>query len=269
MRDLYRAWCYNVPFDNMLKLIAHAGDPTETLPGTTAEDFLQSWLDHGAGGTCWASSNALFTVAQQADFQVSRATASMGDLGMPTHGTVIVHLDGEDWILDSSILTVDPLPLARETVHVHPGPLHPVEIEWHDGSFVLWFEAATQRSQFPCRVLTWDVEESVFAKRYEVSRTGGPFNQRLFVRRNFPGRLVMLIGNKRWERTMEGETERVLAADEVVSELTGSLGFSSSVVDRWVDTGGLKAAMEPPTTAPEPNNLERVAPSRRAGVTNP
>ncbi|HVT11463.1 MAG TPA: hypothetical protein VHE55_04285 [Fimbriimonadaceae bacterium] len=175
MRRLYREWCIKVPFDNIRKLIAHLEGGAEPLPGTDADDFLESWLEHGTGGTCWPASNGLYEVARAAGFEGFRATASMWDRGVPTHGTVIVRVDGKDWVIDSSILTMNPFPLQKDSVYVHPGPMHPVEVEWDEGSFVFWFEAANFATQFPWRLLKRHVEHGVYAERYEVSRTTGPF----------------------------------------------------------------------------------------------
>jgi len=263
LRALYRAWCLSVPFDNIRKLIAHASGGQDALPGTDAQDFLENWLEHGTGGTCWPSSNALHAVAEAAGFCASRASAAMWDAGAPTHGTVIVSVDGRDWAIDSSILTINPIPLVENAIHIQPGPLHPVEAEWFEGTFVFWFEAPNFSSMFPCRLLNRHVEHEFYAGRYEWSRTNGPFNARLFVRRNFPGRLVMLIGNTKWERTAEGQTESQLTADELVAELTGRHGYSREIVDRWIGAGGLDAAMAPPASRPDPPALTRVAPSMR------
>jgi len=263
LRNLYRAWCLNVPFDNIRKLIAHASRKGEILPGTDSRDFLETWLQHGTGGTCWPSSNALFAVARTAGFQASRSSASMWDVGVPTHGTVIVNTDGKDWAIDSSILTLDPIPLVENATHIQPGPLHPVEVEWFEDTFMFWFEAANFSTMFPCRLLTRHVEHEFYADRYEWSRENGPFNQRLYVRRNFPDRLIVLVGNTKWERSAEGQTESQLSADELVAELTGRHGYSCEIIDRWIGAGGLDAAMTPPANWPDPPALTRVPPSKR------
>jgi N-hydroxyarylamine O-acetyltransferase len=263
LRDLYRAWCYSVPFDNMRKLIAHSVGAEQQLPGTDASDFFHHWLNHGTGGTCWASSNALFALAHAVGFEVFRSTASMWDRGEATHGTVIARIDNRDWLIDSSILTVNPLPLVESTTFQQPGPLHPVEVEWDSETFVFWFEAVNHSVQFPCRLLSRHVEHQVYAARYEATRTSGPFNERLFIRRNAPGRLIMLIGNMRWERTTDRQTERVLTERELLNELTIRLGYSEEVVKRWAECGGLEAAMTPPSLQPDAPPLARLSPSLR------
>ena len=42
------------------------------LPGTHAIDFFEQWLDHGTGGTCWSSSNALYMLLTALGFTARR-----------------------------------------------------------------------------------------------------------------------------------------------------------------------------------------------------
>ena len=78
---LYGAWCRKVPFDNVRKLIALRTGDAGPLPGGDATDFLENFLEHGTGGTCWSSSNALFELATAFGFRARRISGSMRDLG--------------------------------------------------------------------------------------------------------------------------------------------------------------------------------------------
>jgi hypothetical protein len=95
--------------------------------GNPAEDFFTAWLEHGTGGTCWPSSNALFALLEALGFEARRVAGSMYDLGVRNHGSVKVRLGGRDWLFDSSMLTIEPLPLG-DGVLVHGNPVVPVEI---------------------------------------------------------------------------------------------------------------------------------------------
>src|SRR5262245_20524864 len=101
LQQLYRAWCQRVPFDNILKMIhVHSGNPAP-LPGSTAEDFLQSWLKLKTGGTCWSSANAFYTLLVSLGFEASLGVGTMlaaPDLP-PNHGTVIVTLEGAVYLV--------------------------------------------------------------------------------------------------------------------------------------------------------------------------
>ncbi|HVT11462.1 MAG TPA: hypothetical protein VHE55_04280 [Fimbriimonadaceae bacterium] len=72
----------------------------------------------------------------------------------------------------------------------------------------------------------------------------------------------MLVGNKKWERTLGGQTEKLLSEQELVEELTSRHGYSRDVVDLWIAAGGLAAAMKQPEPQEAPP-LARVAPSKR------
>ena len=77
LRAVYAAWCEAVSFDNVLKLI-HIGEGRPgPLPGWTADDFFESWLACGAGGTCWAGNGALHDLLAALGFEVERAVATM------------------------------------------------------------------------------------------------------------------------------------------------------------------------------------------------
>lgn len=87
LRRIYQAWCRSVPFDNVRKLIVLHGDPGAPLPGMDAEEFFTAWLQHGCGGTCWPSATALHALLAAVGFDPRLVAASMGDAGVPMHGT--------------------------------------------------------------------------------------------------------------------------------------------------------------------------------------
>ena len=125
---LYGAWCARVPFDNVRKMIALRSRPDGPLPGLGAQDFFEQWMAHGAGGTCWPTSNALFELARALGFEARRVAGSMRDLGVVNHASVKVRADGREWLVDSSQLTNVPLPLDDQ-VFVHDDPVFPAEVE--------------------------------------------------------------------------------------------------------------------------------------------
>ncbi|NJN51406.1 MAG: hypothetical protein HC809_06115, partial [Gammaproteobacteria bacterium] len=90
LEALYRAWCRNVPFDNIRKLIALRANHSGPLPGDDPQEFLEAFLAHGVGGTCWAGNGALCTLLQALGFDATRAVATMMVApGLPpNHGSV-------------------------------------------------------------------------------------------------------------------------------------------------------------------------------------
>ncbi len=150
LEALYRAWCARVPFDNVRKLIALTREDPGPLPGDTAEDFFAAWLDHGTGGTCWPSANALHALVTSLGFTSRRVAASMWATGEPTHGTTVVTVEGTDHLVDSSMLTDSPLPLSTSSTTTIDDPVfgttaEPVAEGWLF-SFSLPFAPSTIRA---------------------------------------------------------------------------------------------------------------------------
>lgn len=261
LRTLYFAWCQGIPFDNVRKMIAlriGAGGP---LPGGHADDYFTHWLAHGCGGTCWPGSNALFELFQAAGFAARRVAGSMGDRGIVNHGSVKVAIDGHDWLVDSSLLTLVPLPLGTDQ-SVHREPVHTIEVEPDGGTHVVWIDTPPNQGFISCRLLVDPSGHAAYLEAYERSREGSPFNQRLYARRHRPGEVVVLMGGTRIVRTAEGTASTELSPQEVCAAMRDDLGLSGELVEQWVQSGSLAASFEPPS-GPKPPPLTRQPPSRR------
>jgi hypothetical protein len=83
------------------------------------------------------------------------------------------------------------------------------------------------------------VDEAFYLERYEISRGYSVFNNALYARRNFPGRLVSFAGNTRHEKSTAAVTSRVLGQDELARALVEELGLSEAIVARLRACGGL------------------------------
>jgi len=259
LRRLYNAWCLAVPFDNVRKMIAiRTGAP---LPGRDATDFFQSWLETGAGGTGWSGSNALYELAHSLRFNARRAAGSMYDDGSPNHGTVIVTIDSAEWLIDSSLLTAEPIPLAGHPYFRSDG-VSAIEVEADAGSHVLWTSAPHQPSSIACRIFSQPLSYDAVLAKYEDSRRQSPFNQRLYARRNDSGRVILLRGRTRFERSIGGLTARDLSEDELRASLRTEFGFSQSLIDAWSRCGALASSLERSSAEPPPPN-KGVPPSQR------
>lgn len=234
LQRLYRAWCRAVPFDNVRKRIVLCRGTADPLPGGTAEDFFGAWLAHGTGGTCWPTSNALYVLLRDCGFAARRIAASMRDMDVHNHGSVIVRVDGEDYLVDSSILCEAILPLRRgERVQIDD-PVHPIALEPVGASFRIWFGLTMNTDTMPCRLLTDPVDHDFYLERYECSRQMSPFNDRLYARRNYDGSLVSYIGNARFVKTASGVEAAEMSAADLASGLVRELGLSQAVVHESV-----------------------------------
>ena len=269
LRAVYGAWCARVPFDNVRKMIAlrtraDDGAPPSgaPLPGAHADDFFDAWLAHGTGGTCWPSSNALYALLRALGFPARRVAASMRDMGVPNHGSIKVAVDGRDWLVDSSMLTGVPIPLGPTNAVVGAAPFG-AEVEAADGTHVVWF-ATPPHDHFPCRLLDDPVDHPFYLGAYEGSRGRSPFNDRLYARRNLPGRKIVLRATTRFEQTADGVEERELTRDALLASLRDEVGIAPAMVEAWVASGALEDTFAPFDGAPPPP-LTALPPSRRAG----
>lgn len=259
IQNVYRSWCAAVPFDNVRKMIALRTG--ESLPGHTAGDFFENWLRDGVGGTCWPTSNALYALSIALGFDSRRIAASMRDIGIINHGSIKVRIDGRDWLIDSSILCNTPLPLGEE-VFATGDPVFEVEVERVDGTHVVWTHTPPHTEFMPCRLILDPAGAEVYRERYEASREVSPFNQRLYARRNRPGRMVVLLGNTLFIKTARGVESEELTREGVCEALRDLIGLSGELVKRWVDAGCLESSFEPPS-GPKPPPFEGKPPRQR------
>ncbi|MBI3723864.1 arylamine N-acetyltransferase [bacterium] len=203
---LYSAWCESVSFDNVSKLVFLAEGRTGPLPGSTAEGFFASWLEHGTGGTCWAGNGALHDLLAALGFSVERAAATMmaspGTKG-PNHGSVVATIGRERYIVDASILSGTPLRL--------PGPEEPLDastrlprIELRDGRPAVIWRTLRAPDGFPCRFERVGLSAEEWDALHQRTAAWGPFNYALGARRN-RGREVIAFGmGQRYSFSAEG-----------------------------------------------------------------
>ena len=188
---LYHAWCEAVPFDNILKLIHLAeGRP---LPGATATAFFEDWLATNAGGTCWAGNGALHDLLQTLGFQTERVAATMlstPDTPPSNHGSVLVHLDGERFITDASILSGTPLRLAPSTGLPR--------VEAHGDTFLIVWRTPRAPNGFPCRIDHIGLTAADFDAFHQRTAPWSPFNYAITARRNFDRSPVAFAAGKRF-----------------------------------------------------------------------
>ena len=229
---VYDAWSRRVPFDNVVKRIhLDRGDP-EPFPNGEPEAFFASFLRHGAGGTCWPSSGGLHALLESLGFDVRRGSGAMrDDLSGPihSHGTVLVRLDGNDYWVDSSMLT------GRVFV-VRPGeetflddPLHAVRVEPVNLSWRVWWTHPFLPEMLGCLLLDDDVTAEHYLARYEWSRGMSPFNLSLHATRNTHDSRVTIVFEQRFDRTADGVAARQLG-DDRDRVLIDELGYSEEIV---------------------------------------
>jgi len=186
LRSLYSAWCERVPFDNIRKLIHVRSVNPAPLPGTTPEDFFEAWLKFGTGGTCWPGAGALHAFLTALGFDAVRAIGTMMAAPNlpPNHGTVLVKLDSQMFLVDSSILHGHPLSLSRETETSVSHRAWGARCIWRETNWFVQWRPLMRLEGFDCRLDRFPATETDFQDSYARTRGWSPFNYELSVRAN-------------------------------------------------------------------------------------
>src|SRR5262249_10811296 len=146
------------------------------LPGSTAENFFRSWLEHGTGGTCWAGNGALHDLLAALGFEVERALATMlmsSDTPGPNHGSVLAPVEGDQWVTDASIRRGEPLRIVDP---VDADPAQPLpRIDWLDGKPAVVWRSLRVPTGFPCRIEQIGATTNEFDALHERTADWSPF----------------------------------------------------------------------------------------------
>lgn len=233
---LYLAWCRQVPWDNVQKRITIAeGRPL--LAGAEPVEFFENFLRDGTGGTCWPSSGALHALLAALGFDARRVIGAMHPERsgrFANHGSEIVRVDGEEWLVDSSILNERPLPLRRGEATAIDDALHPMRAEPRDDAlWLVHWSSYTGPEQIPCLLFEDDVTHESYLERYEASRGYG-FSTYLTFRKNLADGVLSLRGTRRSLKRAAAELEEGPVADRR-ELLVREGGLSPEVVARTPD----------------------------------
>ncbi len=234
LRAVYRAWCRKVPFDNVMKRIDLVEGYTP-LRNTLPEDFFNLWLVHGIGGTCWPSSRALGALLHTLGFDARLGSAAMGDeiFGREhTHGTVIVALDDEQYWVDSSMLTDEPVLLVSGQPTELDHPLRPVRVEPVEAAWRVHWESGAQAGTLGCLLLDPNVDGDHYSTRYEWSRGMSRFNTALFATKNRDREVVTMGGGAFIRLDHDGRhSDGPLSPERRRELLIDEFGYSEAIVE--------------------------------------
>jgi N-hydroxyarylamine O-acetyltransferase len=229
---LYAAWCAQVPFDNVRKLIALHTAQSGPLPGSEAADFFEHWLRDGTGGTCWAGNGAMHALLQTLGFASSRAVATMrvNPSARANHGTVLVACAGGRYLLDASMLHGQPVLLDEAA----PPPL--AEAPWavrallEKGRWLIRWRPLHRLTGLDCCIEWPDATLECFHALHEKTRPWSPFNYSLYGRRNRAAGVIGVAFGKRIEFRAAGTVdESPLDAQQRIRFVVEELGISEAL----------------------------------------
>lgn len=234
LRRLYAAWCQRVPFDNLRKLIhVRAGDPGP-LPGDDPVDFFEGWLRYGAGGTCWAGNGALQALLRSLGFDARRGLGTMlaAPNVPPNHGTVIVEIESQRYLLDASILHAEPLPLHERAPAQIAHCAWGVRCERRGRQWLLHWRPLHSLSGLDCRIERLRVSAQEFQQRHERSRPWSPFNYSAYARSNRGEAVIGIAFGQQLELDGTGTRQTEISAPQRARFLIERLGIDAALVER-------------------------------------
>jgi N-hydroxyarylamine O-acetyltransferase len=233
LQELYGAWCFRVPFDNVRKMIALRQPSGGPLPGDDAADFFDSWLRYGSGGTCWSANGALHALLAALGFVPIRGVATMlvSPNAPPNHGTVCVPLEGKRYLVDASILHGLPLELPASGSGAIEHAAWGVQTVLRQEHWNVRWRPLHVPPGIECRVEVLGTTAATFHDMHEKTRAWSPFNYQLYARVNRGSGVIGTAFGKRVEIDAAGAmTERTLPADERRRFLIEELGIAEELL---------------------------------------
>ena len=204
LNSLYAAICGSIPFDNIQKRIWLAGDKKKPATGGDPNEFFENFARHGSGGTCWPAAGGLYALARALGFSARRTAGSVIVPNYPAdanHGSVLIALDGVDYVFDLTFGSFKVLPLipgksASTETGIHNLQATPLD----GGGFELHFSLGWTTNQLTFRTEPqYDpVDHGFFISHYDRANKVGFFNDTLLITRRFPDSIVTIgRGHKR------------------------------------------------------------------------
>ena len=237
LNTLYAAICGSIPFDNVQKRIWFASDRKKRATGGDPAEFFENWVRHGTGGTCWPSAGGMYALARALGFRARRIAGSVIISNYPAganHGSVLVNLDGVEYIFDLPLGGFKVVPLAPGRRASAGTGIHDVQvIPLEGGAFEVTFHLGWAGVPLPFRTEPEHdpVDHAFFLARYDNANRVGFFNDTLLISRRFADSIVTIgRGNKIVVSSDGSSTKTELTPAQRDEALVQELGLSAEAV---------------------------------------
>lgn len=238
LNRLYAAFSGNVPNDNIQKRIWLTGDQKKPVTGGDPIEFFENWLAHGTGGTCFPANGGLCALLRVLGFNANRISGSVIMEGIDpdgNHGSVLVTLEGVDYLADAQLGAFTALPLVPGEPSSTGDRIHDIRAVPVAGGFeVQWYPGSNRQDPVTmCPDLeNGPVDHGYFLTHYAMSASRehrrSPFNEALFISRHFPDSILIVGRGSRIKilsdntvtkaEITEAERNRVLIEELGISE---------------------------------------------------
>ena len=214
LNQLYATYCCHVPaIDSIQKRIWFAGEQRTPFPGGDPTEYFETWLAHGTGGTCWPTNGAVHALVHSLGFQARRIAGCiiLEEYPGTNHGSVVVTLEGVDYLVDQNLAAFKVLPLVPGRTTSTGRCLHDIRAVPIEGGFdVLWYQGHDRQEPLTFRTEPEhdSVDHAFFLERYDLSKKLSVFNHALFICRRFPDSIV----------TVGRNNKLIVAADNTITK---------------------------------------------------
>jgi arylamine N-acetyltransferase len=238
LHSIYGAWCQRVPFDNVRKVIHVQGGNAGPLPGNTPQDYFEAWLKYGTGGTCWSGAGSLCSLLVSIGFVAERGIGTMlvvPDVP-PNHGTVLVTLGQDRYLVDCSMLFGEPLRLDEQSGTCIAHPAWSVRCSRRDGKWFVAWRPLHKVEGFECRIERFGATHPEYQNCYEQTRGWSPFNYEVTARSNREDRVIGVAFGKSVSLDNDGTVRQApVSKSERNRILVDDIGISEEIVARLPD----------------------------------
>jgi arylamine N-acetyltransferase len=237
----YAAYSGHIPNDNIQKRIWLAGDKSRPVTGGDPTQFFESWLAHGTGGTCFPSNGALCELLCGLGFEAWRILGAVTMEGIEqdgNHGTVLVRIDGANYLVDAQLAAFAALPLIAGVSASTGRGIHDISAVPRGDEFeIQWYPGSNRETPMITRLdlKRGPVNQDVFLSQYALSalrdRRRSPFNEALFIGRHFADRILNVGRKTRTEIFADNVVRKQeITLDERAQILVDEFGISAEIV---------------------------------------
>jgi hypothetical protein len=231
LRRLFRAWCRSTGWDTIalsLRSVELGGGP---IAGFPAPSYFRRWLAFGISDVCFANSEALLVLLRTLGFATERVLGTGGSNSF--HGSVIVRIDHQRYLVDPTFLAEEPLPLLpSERSTAGAGPLK----VWADTDGTIRWQPPQCRFHAVFRIDEFDCSFETFRAHHQLVEAGDDehplarlYHDKLFIRRNAEGG-VRTYDNGIVVRKSERRSNIAKATGDHRDLLTAEFGVAAALV---------------------------------------